>query len=279
MNTSKALKKRTKNNLAKPKLFPTLFTVANIILGLLSAGFAAINYMFKLSYQNRCEEYYGIPGKYFSADINSRLMYLVFIVLLIVSMFFPLIIKMYEKSRGNCFHLSLSPYIFISICLGITLGISNWANTYIILNNLLQKFNSLGTQNAPFNIIQRIYDHGLLLLCILCFTGVLLSGGLLWAVETKRSRFKKLITIVTMFLIGIHLFIIFESTITVFEINVENQTKYEIASYEGEQYVVLSEKDDEILVVKMDDGKLNTDQYWFLNRNDCTFSYVDIQIS
>jgi len=53
----------------------------SVLLTVFAAVYASSNLVFNYIYQNKCEKFYGIPGKYFSSNIDNRLIYLITVVI------------------------------------------------------------------------------------------------------------------------------------------------------------------------------------------------------
>ena len=68
------------------------------VLALCAAVYPIINATYKVVYQAECEKFYGVPGKYFNATIDNRLMYLECVIILILIGVAPSIIKKYHES-------------------------------------------------------------------------------------------------------------------------------------------------------------------------------------
>lgn len=96
--------KKSKNNDEKTKMSISewLFTKKGIIVGI-SGGLATlypiVNFVYNLSYQSKCEGFYGVPGKYFHSTIDNRLLYLACILILIIICVTPVIIRKYDEKN------------------------------------------------------------------------------------------------------------------------------------------------------------------------------------
>lgn len=59
-----------------------------------------------------------------------------------------------------------------------------------------------------------------------------------------------------------------------------HKTKYEVVEIKDENYVVLEEFDEKILVAKYVVGEpyiFYTKEYFFLDKYDCSYSYIDLE--
>lgn len=258
------------------EMFKKYSEIIKIIAGILIVLYPIANYVYEFMYQINCERFYGIPGKYFSANINSRLLYLALIILLIILFFLPSFLKNYEKKQGKDTMSSRLYYIFLSIVLGLEMGLIN-------LQNLIQIMQVTNEKNVVFRYINNWIDrHAYLVLITVVIMGALSLLGIVLVPEIKRKWIKKVVTyisVISFFTSGI---LIFYGTFFKLGTSIEDKTKYEVITNQDKKYVVLTEKDDKILVVTYTvvDGKyiFDTNQYAFLDRYECKFSYVNTGI-
>ncbi len=72
-----------------------------IMIGLCATLYPIVNTVYKIMYQNECEKFYGIPGKYFDSDIDNRLLYLLCIIILLFMGIMPTLLKKYYEKKTN----------------------------------------------------------------------------------------------------------------------------------------------------------------------------------
>lgn len=281
MTRRKKRKEKQNTNSEQPKLtageiFKKYSEIIKIIAGILIVLYPIASYVYEFMYQINCERFYGIPGKYFSANINSRLLYLALIILLIILFFLPSFLRNYEKRQGKDTMSSRLYYIFLSIVLGLEMGLIN-------LQNLIQIMQVTNDQNVVFRYINNWIDrHAYLVLITVVIMGALSSLGIVLVPEIKRKWIKKVVTYISVISFATSGILIFYGTVFKLGTSIDDKTKYEVVTNQDKKYVVLTEEDDNILVVEyaVVDGKyiFDTNQYAFLDRYECEFSYVNTGI-
>ncbi|WP_312070294.1 hypothetical protein [Anaerotignum propionicum] len=99
--------------------------------------------------------------------------------------------------------------------------------------------------------------------------------------EIKNKLVKETIAWIGIITYVISFSIILYGTVFKLSTSIEDKIRYEIITNKENKYVVLSEENDKILVVEyfIEDGKyiFDANQYFFLYKYDCKFSYVDIK--
>lgn len=100
------------------RIFKKYSESIKIFSAILIAIYPITNYIYEYIFQVKCENFYGIPGKYFSANINSRLLYLCFILLSLLTFLSPSVLRNYGKKQGKVTTLSFLYYILLSLLLG-----------------------------------------------------------------------------------------------------------------------------------------------------------------
>lgn len=281
MTRRKKRKEKQNTNSEEPKLtageiFKKYSEIIKIIAGILIVLYPIANYVYEFMYQINCERFYGIPGKYFSANINSRLLYLALIILLIILFFLPSFLRNYEKRQEKDTMSSRLYYIFLSIVLGLEMGLIN-------LQNLIQIMQVTNDQNVVFRYINNWIDrHAYLVLITVVIMGALSLLGIVLVPEIKRKWIKKVVTYISVISFAASGILIFYGTVFKLGTSIEDKTKYEVVTNQDKKYVVLTEEDDKILVVEyaVVDGKyiFDTNQYAFLDRYECKFSYINTGI-
>ncbi|GEM_PF-740707 len=244
-----------------------------IIAGVLTVLYPIINYVYELVFQAKCEEFYRIPGKYFSANINRRILYLGLIILLIALFLFPSLLRNYEKKHGKATTSSLVYSIVLSIILGLEMGIVN-------LYNLIEIMKATNTKNKFFAYFNNWLDsHAKIVLFVILIMGSISLLGIVLVNEIKILWLKKITTVIFAVSFTISGLLIVYGTFFKLGTSIEDKTKYEFITEQGKDYVVLAEYDDYVLAVEyiLDKGKytFDTHQYLFFEKFECVYSYID----
>lgn len=281
MSRKQKLRQNQNENTKETKIsvgefFKKYSEIIKIVAGILVALYPIANYIYEFIYQVKCEEFYGIPGIYFSTSINSRLLYLGLIVLLIILFLLPSFLRNYEKSQGKTTATSFLYYIFLSVVLGLEMGLIN-------LQNLIEIMQVTDKQNIIFTYCNNwINNHAYLVAFIIIIMGSFSLLGIVLVTEIKNKWIKRIISLISIISLVISGMLILYGTIFKLGTSIEDKTKYEIVTNQNEKYVVLLEEEDKVLVVKYSNEKgeyiFDTNQYLFLNKYDCEFSYVDTLI-
>lgn len=235
-----------------------------------------VDYLYEYLFQIRCEKFYGIPRGYFSTDINPSLLYLG-VILLFGSLFFaPLFLRRYEENKIALIIES----VFLSIVLGVGLGVVN-------LFNLLEIMKATNNKNEFwFNWNNWLAQNDGVIVKLIFLSSILASLIIFLSPYIKFKRIKNILLFTTAICFTICFTISFllllYGTACKLRINIEEETQYETVTCDGEQYVVITEKNDKLLVTKyeedvIDNGikvtVLHTSQYLFLDKSNCNFSY------
>lgn len=96
--------KRTKRKAIKQKKSIVDFIMSQkefimVILGVCTVVYPLINNIYKKAYQISCEKFYGLPGKYFDSNIDTRLWYVGGILVLLLIYLMPVFLKMFYEKR------------------------------------------------------------------------------------------------------------------------------------------------------------------------------------
>lgn len=257
------------------RIFKKYSESIKIFSAILIAIYPITNYIYEYIFQVKCENFYGIPGKYFSANINSRLLYLCFILLSLLTFLSPSVLRNYGKKQGKVTTLSFLYYILLSLLLGFLMGLIN-------LQNLIEIMRVTNEQNIFFsycnNWINRHAYFVIFTIIIICSFSIF---GFIIIAEIKNKLVKETIAWIGIITYVISFSIILYGTVFKLSTSIEDKIRYEIITNKENKYVVLSEENDKILVVEyfIEDGKyiFDANQYFFLYKYDCKFSYVDIK--
>jgi len=251
-----------------------LIKVVATIVPLLAPIYVIIREICNILFKNECEDFYGIPQAYFSSDFKLEILYFVVSILGIVFIVYPAIARILIERNQEEKKKSVEIFWGIfSVIYGVCYGFLNVANARDI--PYVWKFVS------KYEVLCALCEWALFSFGIVAVLGLTFSLEL----SNKEGQWKKIRKI------G-YIFCISATTITmglqVIKIgysldnrSIKDKTEYEFVVGAEKEYVVLSEKDDTILVVEYDinsDGKyvFYTGEYEFLERKDYKYFYEDI---
>lgn len=254
--------------------------VISIVLALCASIYPIINAIYQVVYQGECEKFYGVPGKYFNATIDNRLMYLGCVIILILIGVAPSIIKKYHEKDGDLAKLALVESIFYSIIIGMEIGIFN-------VFNLVEIMKQTHKTHYFFRIINNWLDnHAYLTIIIVVVLGSISVLGITLIDRLKKIKWnwiRKVVCVVLYISLVVSILIMIYGTIFKLTISIEDKTKYEFVAYD-EEYVVLSVYNEKLLVAPFEINEngqyiFRTSQYWFVEADEGTFQYRDIKYS
>jgi len=256
--------------LKKTKIYAKIIAT---IFGLLIPTYPVINYVYMLNYQIKCENFYGIPGIYFSKSANESFIYILLSILFLMLYFSPLFLEGYLNKTGGSIKYQEFYFIFLSLALGCFLGVIN--SMYII--NLTYMFNS--KYGIGSGTIEYINKNSNFILPVIIMGAI----SLLWstlAPNIAKKGVKRFVILISLFSLLMSITIFTGGTFIELTKSIENKTKYEIITNKERDYIVISEKDGKILVSEYSftDGKYKifTNQYFFFDRKECRFNYLDM---
>lgn len=248
------------------------------IAGGLASLYPIVNFVYNLSYQSKCERFYGIPGKYFHTTIDRSLLYLASILMLIIICAMPVIVKKYDEKkvqgRGTTVYIS-----FVAAAVGTEIGLLNVCNLLEIMKRTYKTYEWIRSisnfldKNATITITAVIVSGTIALLGITLMDKIRVI---------KRKRVKNVINCVFSFSFLITLWLMICGTIFTLGISVEDKTKYEMVTIDEEDYVVLSEHEDKILAVLYElkeNGEciFDTSKYWIYKKDQGTYRYINLK--
>lgn len=250
------------------------------IVSVLAALYTVANFVHNLSYQEKCEKFYGIPGKYFHSIIGDRVVYLVSILLLIiVGAIIPLIMRKNEekskvKKRGET-----ATVLIVTVLMGMVIG---FLNLYSLLEIMKQTHK---TYNWIRNINIILDENSTVTIGVVVLTGIISLFGITFIDkfgEIRRIWIRKVVGIVFDISFVMSLELLIFGMLFVLTRSVEDKTKYEVVTIDEVEYVVLSECDDKILVVLYEvENKghyiFDTSRYWFYEKNQGTYRYINLE--
>lgn len=250
------------------------------ILGIATTLYPITNTIYKIVYKRSCEVFYGIPGKYFDSNIDTRLLYLGFILVAIFACVVPMLMKknsQLKKSKGKK-HIIEFELALLAIGIGLTLGLLNVFNLVDIIK---QTYN---VNRFTMLICVWMGNHAYFTVWTVSVCGVFSVLGITFAdtlVKIKRKFvYTILCMIVTVALLG-SILMMLVGTMIKLSISIEDKTRYEFVIYDKE-YVVLSSSGDKILVVpfQIDNNGgyiFNTKEYMFKDSYSGVYEYKNIE--
>lgn len=251
-----------------------------IILGLCASIYPIINTVYKIMYQSECEKFYGIPGKYFNSNIDNRLLYLCCIIILLLISIVPAFMKKYYEKRENLSKGYLVEAVFLSIIVGMEIGLFNVYNLIEIMkqthktNDFFRLINNWLDNNACFTITIVVVLGSISVL------GITLMDKLK---SIKWNWIKNVVCVILSVSLVASVLVMLYGTMFKLSISIEDKTKYEFVTYD-EEYVILSLYDEKILIVPFEiDEKgqyiFKTSQYLFDEQYEGIYQYRDIKYS
>ena len=236
------------------------------LAGILVSAYPIVNIVYNALYQIKSEALYGIPGKYFHDSVDNRLMYLGCIVILMGMCAIPVIIKKHdEKSLGQK-KVSNAYVYFLSIVLGVPVGVLNVDNWLAIMKHVYKKNSWFG------NIVSFLSQYTYIMIFIIILGSMAVLG---LTYHFLKEFFIKMFAIA--FALSFTLAI--GGVVCRLSINLEDQTKYELVVIDKQSYAVLAEDDEKILAVpyietKDEEFVFDTRKYYFFDKYQGTYQYV-----
>lgn len=252
-----------------------------IMIGLCATLYPIVNTVYKIMYQNECEKFYGIPGKYFDSDIDNRLLYLLCIIILLFMGIMPTLLKKYYEKKDKLTKGNLVEAIFLSVIIGIELGCINVYNLIEIMKQtyrtceVFQKINNWLDNHAYFTVTVVI------ILGSISVLGLTLMEHLK---NIKCNITKSVVCVILSVSLIASLVVMVYGTIFKLSISIKDKSKYEFVMYNEEEYVVLSTYEEKILIIPFEiDEKeqyiFKTSQYLFINQDKGLYKYKNIKYS
>lgn len=243
------------------------------LAGILVSAYPIVNIVYNAFYQIKSEALYGIPGKYFHDSVDNRLMYLGCIVILMGMCAIPVIIKKHdEKSLGQK-KVSNTYVYFLSIVLGVPVGVLNVDNWLAIMKHVYKK-------NSWFGNIVSFLSQNTYIMIFIIILGSMAVLGLTYNFQIIKSHFLKEFFIKTFAIaFALSFTLAIGGVVCRLSINLEEQTKYELVVIDKQSYAVLAEDDEKILAVpyietKDEEFVFDTRKYYFFDKYQGTYQYV-----
>ena len=283
--TGRRKNKTQKSTEKKEKNFIVEYIISHKeIIGGIYAGvdllYTIVNEIYKIMYQNECEKFYGIPGKYFDSNVNNRLLYLCVIIIFLLISIVPTLMKKEGKKKKNVTESYLLDAVFLSVVIGECIGLINGYNLIEIMkqtnktNGFFRGINSWVENHAYFTIML-VIGSGLI-----SVLGITLIDELK---NIKKNWIKKAVCVILLVALVASALLMLYGTMFKLSISIENKTKYEFVTY-GEEYVILSVYDKKVLIVPFEiDEKgqyvFKTNLYLFGEQYEGKYQYRDIKDS
>lgn len=253
---------------------------ATIIGGILAALYPVANEIYNMIYKVKCEEFYHIPGRYFENTINHSLLYLGLMVLIVLFFLYPIFLKRMGEKQEKVSKFMNGVSIYLAIAVGMIFGIFNFYNLLFII------FQVYNLNTVIRCICEWLICHPHIMCFIVVPMGCISIVGVALLHEIRRVKVQWLNTVILGLIavsLCISILISLVSMAFLFSISPENKTKYEIITNMEEDYIVLTEYEDELLVVEYDlvDGQyiLRTSAYRFLEKDTYIYDYINLKTS
>lgn len=229
-----------------------------------------------LLHKSDCQQFYGIPRRYFGdGEFEYLILYFVLIVLLVAWIIGAILVSKHLSNTGTWKMVNKIFGMFMVLAVGLTLGLVNLDNfTEVIRSWESSSFFNKWIGGLIVSGIE-VVAWTILLSGVVCVVGLVLSDKIndlkwKWVSGVLKGIIIASFTISALLLVW--------GTMERLDYSIEDKVNYEIARYEGDEYIVLNETDEKILVVKYreEDGRCAflTYEYFFLDKYSCTYDYV-----
>ena len=279
MSRKRKKKRKTKEIMSTEKLISKREIIISIV-GVFITLYPIVNSIFNLVYQIKCENFYHIPGKYFNSNVDYTLLYLACAILLVAMVVYPVIMHKIDKKNGVISKRAFLFDVFLSIIMGMVLGIIN-------VYNLLEIMKKTYHSGFIFSIINNwLNNHAIFTVFIIIVMGTLSIVGYVLIdkfKDFKNKYIKKAFDIILIISIIFNIFLFLYGTIYKLIITVEENTAYEMITYDEKNYIALTTYKDKILAVEFERNEdvyiLKTYQYVFIDQLSCKYEYLDFKSS
>lgn len=243
-----------------------------IIVSVLPLLYAISNYLFNYSYQEKCNEFYHIPGEHFTTSINKSIVCAIGLALLY---FAPIVWKKLSNGKMNGW-LYIVVKLILTICFGVVIGLIN--TVYLI------ELFAYGKSQFSVSLFNLCNNHQLLVAIV----AMVLSSTVIYCmlfdwlwekIASKKSK-EVLATILSAFFVlsfALSCWGVFRTQYP----DPFQKTSYEIVEYDENTYFVLSENQGKLLIVpyEIDSGKykLSTSHYRIVDEEKCIYSTIELE--
>lgn len=233
-----------------------------------------VNHIFNMLYQQECENFYLIPGKYFKKTIDKGMLYTGIILMIVTMCLIPIYLRKYTEKRGEGSRETLGYGIVLSMLLGLLVGNVSLYSLILIINKFIHT-------NGAFEFLSKFFNrHALLVVCVLIVISYIsIVGIFLYDViyKIKAKWLKSILSFGVLASITVCGVLLVCGTVFKTTIPIKEKLDYEIFKSKGNEYIVLSEYQDKLLVVNYKEEypcTLFTDDYMLLDKCNGTYSYV-----
>lgn len=256
----------------------------SIFLSAISIFYIALRLFYnEYFFQPKCEKYYGIPGKYFSTNINFKIISGIILITFLIFLFCLLSRKnrldttsrlISKHKENNCdkkykFIIGVFTVLFL-----VVLGLISFE--YII--------NYRYNESYFLNAVDFLIKHSTIICFIICLSSIFIviffNNGFKKVKKIKSKKLKKLLINIFSFFISFNALIIYSGFALKFQSSIDQKTNYEFIIMDQKEYVILSEYNDKYLVTsfnkKNDTYTFNTNKYKFVDMDKGTVYYKNI---
>lgn len=202
-------------------------------------------------FQPKCEEYYGIPGKYFSTNINFKIVTIIIVfAYILLILYFPIRIKQImnksRKSNQETKYNKSWTFMFVMglITTLVLITISQMSIEYMVNYRYTDRLSI-----CFFSFLAKNINIIFFLICLssLCIA-IFFYGNLKIINKIKYNLIKKIFLDILIIVMFIDLIIISYGTTIKFLSSIDQKKDYEFITVNQKDYVILSEYDGKYLV-------------------------------
>ncbi len=270
------MEEKTKSK--KFKLDKEKLELVLVLTSVIAFIYPILNYLYNFLYQKDCEKFYHINGTHFHTSINNWILYLGAIGLLFLMCFVPVFSKKFIDLFGDKSWISKVVKWIIPLYMGFLIGVVNIDNFVKILRKID------GSMIAPYvgdmlNKIGAPVIVGIvILISVLSVVGVALSNRI---DNIKKRRIRAILNGIVCFFLFLNLLILVMGTYFTLTSSVKDKRNYEVVSYEESNFIILSEKEESLLVAKyaIENGRyqIYTKEYYFIEKETGEYSYIEMK--
>ena len=247
------------------------------LITLVTSLCAALNLISNQIYKLNCQGFYNIPLKYFSVDIDEKIIVIFYTSILLSTMFFPYIEKKYLIRDGAKKATVIVGALFTAIFASLVICCLNIINLSIIIDKM-ERNSTNYNKNFIFNNMNYIIIT-ILILGVIGVIGIVFFDNIC---NIKNKVWGIIVAIVATMGIIVNFGLSFYSVFSQLTLDISDKSRYEMITNGCNEYIVLSYYNDKALVVnfKIDDGEyytFYTSQYNFIDRYDGTYKCISLK--
>lgn len=244
------------------------------ITEILAFVYPIASYINNYLYQNDCEDFYHIAGKYFNSTVNNKILYSLCLILTISLCFLPLFMNKYENSNKKNMKWLI---ILMLLYLGFGIGIINMYNLEKILQKIEQSAFALILCPLLVKIGAKVLIIIIVIISLIAVFGLYFYEKLQMIKNKTLRRFLQ--GIINVGFVANIIILIWGAGITLTS-SIADKRKYEVVEYENENYMILSENEDKMLVAKYsfdnEQYTVYTKEYFFIDKWVGTYGYIEL---